>query len=76
MSARVTYKGNIITVVDNATATLSTEGTWLEGDIIITDTSSGGGDVDRLKIQFYQDAQGYLVMSGDEYILSAVGVSF
>lgn len=42
MSATVTYKGNTIATVINNTETLATAGRWLEQDIVITDTSSGG----------------------------------
>lgn len=76
MSTTVTYKGSTLTTVSNETKKLNTAGTWLEGDITITDSSSGGGSVDRIQIQFYQDADGYLVMSGDDYVINAVGVSF
>lgn len=41
MSATISYKGNIITTVDNTTKTLTTEGKYLEGDIIISDITSG-----------------------------------
>lgn len=43
MSTTVTYMGNTLTTVDNATKTLETAGTWLEDDITLTDVSSGGG---------------------------------
>lgn len=43
MSTSVNYKGNTITTISNATRTLNTAGTWLEANITITDTSSGGG---------------------------------
>lgn len=42
MSTTVSYKGNTIATVDNDTATLTTAGKYLEADIILTDTSSGG----------------------------------
>ena len=41
-----------------------------------TNSGGGGSSVDRIQIQFYQDTDGYLVMSGDDYVLTAVGVSF
>lgn len=37
MSATVTYKGDTLTTVHNATKTLETAGTWLEDDITIVD---------------------------------------
>lgn len=45
MSTTVTYKGSTLTTVENATKKLTTKGTWLEDDITIQDTSSGGGSV-------------------------------
>ena len=43
MSSTVTYKGSTIATVDNQTKTLLTQGKYLEGNIIITDVTSGGG---------------------------------
>jgi hypothetical protein len=43
MSTTVTYKGTEIASVENETKTLKTAGTWVEGDIILTDVTSGGG---------------------------------
>lgn len=40
MSTTVTYKGQTIATVDNDTKTLTTAGTWVEGDISLTDTST------------------------------------
>lgn len=45
MSSTVTYKGSTIATVDNDTKTLLTQGKYLEGNIIITDVTSGGGAV-------------------------------
>ena len=45
MSTTVTYKNETIATVDNATKVLKTLGMWLEDDITLTDTSSGGGGV-------------------------------
>lgn len=42
MSATVTYKGSMLTTVENETKKLSTAGTWLEDDITIEDVTSGG----------------------------------
>ncbi len=41
MSTTVSYKGNTIATINNQTKTLLTAGTWVEGNITITDTSSG-----------------------------------
>jgi len=43
MSTTVTYKGTEIASVENETKTLKTAGTWVEGDITLTDVTSGGG---------------------------------
>ena len=45
MSTTVTYKGNTLTTVSNETKKLNTAGTWLEGDITITDSSSGSAAI-------------------------------
>jgi len=45
MSTTVTYKGSTLATVENQTKKLDTAGTWLEDDITITDSSSGGGEV-------------------------------
>lgn len=42
MSTTVTYKGQTLTTVENETKTLTTGGTWMEGDITLTDVSGGG----------------------------------
>lgn len=39
MSTTVTYKGNILTTVNNATKTLKTAGKYMEGNVILTDTT-------------------------------------
>lgn len=43
MSTTVSYKGSTIATVDNNTKTLTTEGKYLEANIILTDVTSGGG---------------------------------
>lgn len=42
MSSTVTYKGNTLTTVNNATRKLLTAGKYLEDDITIDDVTSGG----------------------------------
>lgn len=42
MSSTVTYKGNTLTTVDNATKRLLTAGKYMEDDVTITDVSGGG----------------------------------
>lgn len=43
MSTTVTYKGQTLTTVENETKTLTTGGTWMEGDLTLTDVTQGGG---------------------------------
>ena len=43
MATTVTYKGATLTTVDNETKTLTTGGTWMEGDLTLTDVTQGGG---------------------------------
>ena len=43
MSTTVQYKGNTLTTVSNATKTLKTAGKYMEGDVVLTDVSSGSG---------------------------------
>ena len=43
MSTTVTYKGQMLTTVENQTKTLQTAGTWVEGDFTLTDVTQGGG---------------------------------
>lgn len=52
MATTVTYKGQTLTTVDNQTKTLQTAGTWVEGDITLTDVSGGGGiDADDIAMK-------------------------
>lgn len=46
MSTTVTYKGATLTTVENETKTLTTGGTWMEGDLTLADVTQGGGSVD------------------------------
>ena len=43
MSTTVSYKGETLTTVTNQTRTLTTQGKYLEANIILTDTTQGGG---------------------------------
>ena len=43
MSTTVEYKGNVLTTVNNETRTLLTSGKYLEGNLTLTDVTSGGG---------------------------------
>lgn len=42
MSTTATYKGNVIATVDDNTKTLKTAGKYMEGDVILTETSIDG----------------------------------
>ena len=42
MSTTVTYKGSTLTTAENQTRVLQTSGKYMEGDITITDVTSGG----------------------------------
>ena len=44
MSTTVTYKGSTIATVENNTKTLTTQGKYLEGNIILTDVSGIDGN--------------------------------
>lgn len=56
MSTTVTYKGNTVATVSNATGTLKTAGKYLEGDVILTDVSGG---------RIWKDENGYVHLSDD-----------
>lgn len=45
MSTTVSYKNNTLTTVDNETKILSTAGKYMEDDITLVDTTSGGAEV-------------------------------
>lgn len=44
MATTVTYKGETLTTVDNATKVLQTAGSWMEDDLTLVDVSGGGGN--------------------------------
>lgn len=44
MSTTVTYKGNTLTTATNQTRTLKTAGKYMEGDVIIADSSLDSSD--------------------------------
>ena len=52
MSTTVTYKGSTLTTAENQTKTLKTSGKYMEGDVIITDVTSGGVDGNNLEYGF------------------------
>lgn len=49
MSTTVTYKGSVIATVDNNTKTLKTAGKYMEDDVTLVDTGSGGGGTYQAK---------------------------
>ncbi len=48
MSTTVTYKGDTLTTVNNATKTLKTAGKYMEGDVILIDVTEEYIDGDNL----------------------------
>lgn len=58
MSTTVNYKGNTIATLNNETKTLTTGGTWVEADIQITDTSSGGSGTGAISVVDTIDSHG------------------
>ena len=57
MSTTIKYNNEIIATATNQSKLLKTAGTYMEGDVLITDSSSVGG--------VYQDQDGFLVLSSD-----------
>ncbi len=45
MGTTVKYKDSTIATLNNETKTLNTAGTWVEGDIVVTDETSGGSGI-------------------------------
>lgn len=50
MSTTVTYKGSTLTTVSNQTRTLKTAGKYMEGDVILTDSSASTPTIQSLSI--------------------------
>lgn len=48
MSTTVTYKGSTLTTVNNQTRTLKTAGKYMEGDVVLTDSSIDAVDGDAM----------------------------
>lgn len=78
MSTTVSYKGNTIATVSNATKTLTTEGKYLEADIILTDSSQGAPTL-QTKSESYtpsETAQSATITADTGYDgLDSVGIS-
>lgn len=60
MSTTVTYKGETLTTVDNATVTLNTAGKYCEDDFTLTDVSGGGGGVQTANVTIEFNDADYL----------------
>lgn len=73
MSTTVTYKGNTLTTVSNATKTLKTAGKYMEGDVILTDTSAGAATIESLSIAPSETAQTFNASTVDGYKPVTVG---
>lgn len=48
MSTTITYKGDVLVTVDNATKTLKTAGKYMEGDVILIDVTEQYTNGDNL----------------------------
>lgn len=51
MAATITYKGQTLTTAENQTRTLKTAGKYMEGDVVITDVTTGGTQVKEFGIR-------------------------
>ena len=67
MSTTVTYKGSTLTTVNNQTRTLKTAGKYMEGDVILTDTSAGAATIESLNVTPSESAQTFNSSSVDGY---------
>lgn len=87
MSTTVNYKGNTIATLSNETKTLTTAGTWVEGDISITDvggtaaisvvdtTDSHGGTIREITAIDISDTTAVASdVASDKYFYTASGV--
>ena len=63
MSTDVTYKNNTLASISSGTGTLKTAGKYLEDDITITVTGSGGGEPARKKQINFIDYDGIILYS-------------
>lgn len=73
MSTTVTYKGNTIATLSNETKSLATAGTWVEGDITITDSGSGGKNAQHAPGFGRVNATSYTAVSGQTIIVAKTG---
>ena len=70
MATTVTYKGETLTTVDNATKVLQTAGKWCEDDFTLVDVSGGGTTEPEEKDVDFIDYDGTLLYSytADEFL--------
>lgn len=71
MSTTVTYKGNTVATVSNATGTLKTAGKYMEGDVILTDVTSSG-EVPHV----WQDQDGYVHLDDEGTAPTGDGLAY
>ena len=67
MSTTVTYKGDTLATVSNATKTLKTAGKYMEGDVILTDVSRAAPTIQSLSITPSESAQTFNASGVDGY---------
>lgn len=67
MSTTVTYKGNTLTTVSNATKTLKTAGKYMEGDVVLTDVSQSAPTIQSLSVTPSESAQTFNASGVDGY---------
>jgi len=67
MSTTVTYKGNTLTTVSNATKTLKTAGKYMEGDVVLTDVSQSALTIQSLSVTPSETAQTFNASGVDGY---------
>lgn len=67
MSTTVTYKGNTLTTVSNATKTLKTAGKYMEGDVTLTDVSRAAPTIQSLSVTPSESAQTFNASGVDGY---------
>lgn len=73
MAATITYKGQTLTTAENQTRTLKTAGKYLEGDVVITDVTTGGAQVKEFGLR--GDAELVQSFSADELLVADRGVA-
>ncbi len=67
MSTTVTYKGDTLATVSNATKTLKTAGKYMEGDVTLTDVSRAAPTIQSLSITPSESAQTFNASGVDGY---------